>query len=121
MKNDIALVGLGYLGKIHLKLLKENPNWNLTGVFDIDKKLTSNLANQYQIKAFDSLEQLIESSGAIDIVTPSNTHFEIAQKAIMAGKHVFIEKPVTSTLKEAKRLQELINETGTCFQVGHVE
>src|SRR4051812_36629401 len=118
MTNNIALIGLGYLGKIHLKLLKENPNWNLVGVFDIDQKLTSDLAAQYQVRAFDSLEQLLENCNVIDIVTPSNTHFDIARQAIIGGKHVFIEKPVTSTLKEAKQLQQLINEAGIYFQVG---
>jgi len=121
MTNDIALVGLGYLGKIHLKLLKGNPNWNLTGIYDIDKKLTSDLAAQYNVKAFNSFDELLENCKVVDIVTPSDTHFEIAQKAIMAGKHVFIEKPVTSVLKEARRLQQLVNEAGVHFQVGHVE
>jgi len=121
MTNDIALVGLGYLGKIHLKLLKGNSNWNLTGIYDIDKKLTSDLAAQYNVKAFNSFDELLENCKVVDIVTPSDTHFEIAQKAIMAGKHVFIEKPVTSVLKEAKRLQQLVNEAGVRFQVGHVE
>ncbi len=121
MTNEIALIGLGYLGKIHLKLLKENPNWNLTGVYDIDRTLTQNLASQYQVKGFESMDELLENCKAVDIVTPSNTHFEIAKKAIMKGKHVFIEKPVTSDLKEAKQLQQLINEAGIYFQVGHVE
>ena len=121
MIKDIALIGLGYLGKVHLKLLNENPNWNLTGVYDIDKKLTTELAAKYQIKAFDSIENLLQNCSVVDIVTPSNTHFDIAHEAIIKGKHVFIEKPVTSALKEAKQLQLLINEAGICFQVGHVE
>lgn len=121
MTNSIALVGLGYLGKIHLKLLHENPNWNLVGVYDIDKQLTADLAMQYQVKAFNSLQETLENCTVLDIVTPSNTHFEIAKEAIMQGKHVFIEKPVTSVLKEARQLQLLKNEAGVCLQVGHVE
>jgi len=121
MINDISLIGLGYIGKIHLKLLKENPNWNLVGVYDIDPSLTSNLAAQYGVKAFKDLDEAIQHSSVMDIVTPSNTHFELSKKAIINGKHVFIEKPVTSHLKEAKQLQSFINEAGICFQVGHVE
>ena len=121
MINDISLIGLGYIGKIHLKLLKENPNWNLVGVYDIDPPLTSNLAAQYGVKAFKDLDEAIQHSSVMDIVTPSNTHFELSKKAIINGKHVFIEKPVTSHLKEAKQLQSFINEAGICFQVGHVE
>lgn len=121
MINNISLIGLGYIGKIHLKLLKENPNWNLVGVYDIDKALTKDLAIQYGVKAFESLEETLEHSEVIDIATPSSTHFDIARQCIIHGKHVFIEKPVTSHLKEAKQLQNLIKEAGVVFQVGHVE
>ena len=121
MVNKIALVGLGYIGKIHLKILNDNPKWDLVGVYDIDTKLSKDLAAQYNIKAFSSLEEAIENSEVLDIATPSDTHFEIAKQAIINSKHVFIEKPVTSTLKEAKQLQNYINEAGVCFQVGHVE
>lgn len=121
MVNNISLIGLGYIGKIHLKLLKENPNWNLVGIFDIDKELTSDLSMQYNVRAFSSLDEAIQNSSVVDIVTPSNTHFEISKQAIINGKHVFIEKPVTSHLKEAKQLQRFIDEARVCFQVGHVE
>ena len=121
MINKIGLIGLGYLGKIHLRLLKENPNWNLCGAFDIDKNLCDEITEKYQIKQFNSCDELIEYCDVIDIVTPSNTHFDLAKKAITKGKHVFIEKPVTSDLTEAKKLQDLINEAGIFFQVGYVE
>lgn len=121
MVNNISLIGLGYIGKIHLKLLKENPNWNLAGIYDIDKELTFHLSTQYGVRAFTSLDEAIQNSSVLDIVTPSNTHFEISKQAIIHGKHVFIEKPVTSHLKEAKQLQRFISEAGVCFQVGHVE
>lgn len=121
MVNNISLIGLGYIGKIHLKILKENPLWNLVGVYDIDKDLTNNLAMQYGVKAFKSLDEAIQSCDAVDIVTPNSTHFEIARQAVMNGKHVFIEKPVTTTLKEAKQLQSLVAEAGVNFQISHVE
>ncbi len=121
MQNKIALIGLGYLGKIHLKLLFENTDWRLVGVYDIDQNLCKQLAENYNVKSFSSLYEAIESSDAIDIVTPSNTHFDIARQAIISGKHVFIEKPLTATLKEAKLLQKLVDEAGVCLQVGHVE
>ena len=121
MINKIALIGLGYIGKIHLKILNENPNWDLVGVYDINTTLCKELASKYNIKAFSSLEEAINNSQVLDIATPSNTHFEIAKQAIINGKHVFIEKPVTSNVKEAKQLLNYINEAGICFQVGHVE
>ena len=121
MVKNISVIGLGHVGKIHLKLLKESVHWKVAGIYDIDAQLTKDLALQYNVKAFTSLEELIEESEVISILTPSSTHFEIAKQAIIAGKHLFIEKPVTSSLKEAKQLQNLITEAGTVLQVGSVE
>ncbi len=107
MITDIALIGLGYIGKIHLKLLKENPNWNLIGVYDIDLELTKNLSSQYGVRAFGSLEETISNCDVLDIATPSNTHFETAKKSDHQRQTCFyLKKPVTSYLKEAKRITE---------------
>ena len=121
MTNSISLIGLGYIGKIHLKLLKENPNWNLVGIYDLNKTLTQDLAAQYGVKAYTSLEEALDKADVIDIATPGSTHFEIARQSVIKGKHVFIEKLVTADLKEAKQLQNLIKEAGVVFQVGHIE
>lgn len=121
MVNDISLVGLGYIGKIHLRLLKENPHWHLRGVYDIDPDLTARLAQQYQVRAFSSLEEAISESSCLDIATPSNTHFDVARKALENRRHVFIEKPVTSTIEDARKLSKLVQSAGVVFQVGHVE
>jgi len=121
MINRISLIGLGYLGKIHLKLLFENAEWRLVGVYDIDKNLTRQMADHYNVKAFNSLYEAIEQSEVLDIVTPSNTHFDIARQAILSGKHLFIEKPVTPTSLEAEQLKKLAEEHKVCIQVGHVE
>jgi len=121
MIKNISLIGLGYIGKIHMRLLKENPNWNVVGIYDVDKKITKDLALHYNVKAYDNLGDLLNETEVVDIATPSSTHFEIAREAIIAGKHIFIEKPVTPTLNESKKLQNLIKEAGIVFQVGHVE
>lgn len=121
MQERIVLTGLGHLGKIHLKLLHESKCWKLAGVFDIDQNLTRELALKYQVKAFNTLAEAIDHCDAMAIVTPGNTHFEIAKSCIMAGKHVFVEKPVTSELKEAYLLKKLAQEAGVAIQVGHVE
>lgn len=116
-----GLVGLGYLGKIHLRLLNEIEEINLAGVYDADPNLTKSLAEQYNVKAFQSLQELIDACDAIDIVTPSNTHFEIAYACLNSGKPVFIEKPVTSTVQQAKELYAIAKTKGLIIQVGHVE
>lgn len=117
----IGLVGLGYLGKIHLKLLSEIKEFTLVGVFDVDYNLTQTLAKQYNTTPFKSLQDLITACDAIDVVTPSNTHFEIASICLVNGKSVFIEKPVTSTIEEAEALFSIAKKEGLIIQVGHVE
>lgn len=117
----IGLIGLGYLGKIHLKLLKEIGNFHISGIYDTDLPTTQFLAKEYQTKAFTSLQQLIEESDAIDIVTPSVTHFKIAKTALLSGKHIFLEKPATSTVQESVDLKKLAEEKRLVIQVGHVE
>jgi predicted dehydrogenase len=121
MKKRISLIGLGHLGNIHLKLLTENINWEIAGVFDIDDSLMHNLAKEYGLTAFQSVKEAISNADVVDIITPSTTHFEIARDAIISGKHVFIEKPSTSTLEDSKTLKKLAEEANVKVQIGHVE
>jgi predicted dehydrogenase len=121
MKLKIGLIGLGHLGKIHLKCLTQLNNIELAGIYDLDAKLTASLAASYNCKAFKSAEALIEEVDAVDIVSPTNTHYHIASESLKRGKHVFVEKPIVSTLEEAQDLSQLQEESGLVVQVGHVE
>ncbi|MBC8173430.1 MAG: Gfo/Idh/MocA family oxidoreductase [Chitinophagales bacterium] len=117
----IGLLGAGHLGKIHLKLLQEIPDFEFTGFYDPDEKNAQAVLKNHQVKRFSSVEELIEASDAVDIVTPTLSHYECACKAIKKSKHIFIEKPVANTVKEAKELMLLVQEAGIKAQVGHVE
>jgi predicted dehydrogenase len=121
MSVTIGLVGLGHLGKIHLQCLSSIDNVQLVGIFDTDKALTYSLAEKYHCKAFESLEDLLAQVDAVDIVSPTTTHFEIAVSALRAGKHIFVEKPIVSTLSEAEKLTIEQKNSGKLVQVGHVE
>lgn len=117
----IGLVGLGHLGKIHLKLLKETEEFNVVGIFDLNHQALTDLSKQYQIHACKSYDELLSLVEAVVIVTPTLTHHELAAKAIKQGKHVFIEKPVTLLVEDAHNLIKLSREAGVIVQVGHVE
>ncbi len=117
----VGLIGVGYLGKIHLRILLDTNVFELIGFHDIDKETSISISKQYNVKAYDSGSELMEDCEALIIVTPSNTHFEIASAAIKKGKHVFLEKPITPTIEEAKLLMSLEKEAGVKIQVGHVE
>ena len=118
----IGLLGVGHLGKIHLKCLQNIETITISGFYDPDDKAAQQiLAIHPQLQRFDSVATLIDQSDALDIVTPTVTHFELAAAAIQKGKHVFIEKPLTHTLAEAEKLVALAQEKAVKVQVGYVE
>ncbi len=118
---NVGIVGLGHLGKIHLKLLSEIPEFNVTAIYDIDKNVVANLVYQNNVKVCDDYEQLLLLCDAVLIITPTPTHYQLAGKAIKTGKHVFIEKPATDNPDDTKKLILLAKEAGVVVQVGHVE
>lgn len=117
----IAVIGLGHLGKIHVKCIQMIDNYQLIGVYDTQIAVAQQVAKEYNTTAFEKLEKLIAAADVVDIVTPTVTHFEIAKQVILKGKHLFIEKPITNTLTEAKELCQLAHSKNIKAQVGHVE
>lgn len=118
----IGVVGAGHLGKIHIRLIKElSDKFEFVGFFDQHSENAQKVSEEYGIKAFESYEALLNEVDAIDIVTPTLSHFDCASQALRLSKHVFIEKPVTETVDEAKALLDLMHEAGVKVQVGHVE
>ena len=103
----IGVVGAGHLGKIHLNCINQLSEFELIGFYDTDPEVIETVQKEYQIKAFDSISALIEATDVIDIVTPTLSHFECAKQAIVASKHIFIEKPITNTTDEAKSIISL--------------
>lgn len=119
--HNIGVLGVGHLGKIHVKLLLEIPEFNLVGFYDTDDENANKTIEQFGIKRYADLEELINACDALDIVSATNAHFELAKLAIKNTKHIFIEKPMTSTLEEAIELVELVKEADIIAQIGHVE
>lgn len=117
----IGVFGAGHLGKIHIRLLKEIDQFQLIGFHDADPIAASQVEKEFGIKHFSSLEELLEAVDAVDIVTPTITHYHCASIAIKKSKHIFVEKPVTNTVEEAKSLIGLSKEANVKVQVGHVE
>ena len=117
----IGVLGAGHLGKIHIKLLKEIPDFELSGFYDVSPEVSHAVEQEFKIRSFSSYDELMEHSDAVDVVTPTIHHYESASRAIKRSKHVFIEKPLTNTLEEAKSLLALSREADVKVQVGHVE
>ena len=117
----IAVFGTGHLGKFHLNNWKEIDGAEVIGFFDPNDDNALAVAEQYQIKRYESAEALMDECDAVDIVAPTVYHFELCEMAIRKGKHVFVEKPLTNTMDEARTLVKLAKESNLKFQVGHVE
>lgn len=116
-----GVFGAGHLGKIHIRQLKEVPGAELIGFYDISPELRAAVAEELGVKAFDSPAALIEAVDAVDVVTPTLSHFEVASAAIKRSRHVFIEKPLANTVEEGEELMALATEANVKVQVGHVE
>ncbi len=116
-----GVIGAGHLGKIHLKLLQQSENYDLIGFFDANTETSAAIEAEFGYKSFSSMEALIEACDMVDVVTPTVYHFECAVKVVKAGKHLFIEKPITHTVHEANTLRDMAKEYGVRGQVGQVE
>jgi len=117
----IGVLGAGHLGKIHIKLLQKIEEFELVGFYDPNTEVSEEVSKLYNVKAFVSKDELFDEVEAIDIVTSTITHFDMAVEALKRKKHVFVEKPLTQNVEQAKILSELRREAGTRVQVGHVE
>ncbi len=121
MTLKIGVVGTGHLGRLHAKMLTEIEGYILIGVHDAIKARTSEVAAEFGVPGFRSLEGILAEADAVTIATTTNAHFAVAEAALKAGKHVFIEKPITRTVDEASRLVKLAKERNLIVQVGHIE
>ncbi len=121
MAKKIGVLGVGHLGKIHIKCILASDRFNLVGFYDPDPETAKAVAQSFGIHRFRSEDALIKASEIVDIVTPTVSHFNCASKALKHARHVFIEKPLTTTLFEARKLIDLAEEAGVNVQVGHVE
>lgn len=117
----IGVIGAGHLGQFHLNQLGDIAEWDLVGLFDSSADRAKEMAEKHGITAYNSIDELLKVVDAVDIVTPTLAHFDVAEKAIKAGKHVFIEKPVTNTVEEAEILIALAEQYNVKVQVGHIE
>ncbi len=116
-----GVLGAGHLGKIHLRLLNQSEKYELVGFYDADTETAQKVADEFNYKLFDSIDELIDAVDVVDIVTPTLSHHQCAIKAITKGKHIFVEKPITNTVAEAEDIRALVALHKVKGQVGHVE
>ncbi|MBN9484451.1 MAG: oxidoreductase [Bacteroidetes bacterium 43-93] len=117
----VGVFGAGHLGKIHMQQWKEIPNVELVGFFDPDDANAASAIEQYNVTRYDTADALIQACQALDIVSTTSTHYDIAKKCLLNSRHLFIEKPLANTLEQGRELVKLVKEANIKCQVGHVE
>jgi len=117
----VGVFGVGHLGKFHLNNWKEIAGVELVGFYDPNDDTSKEVSEKYQLPRFLDEDILIDACDAIDVVAPTQFHFELCEKAIRKGRHVFVEKPLSNTMDEARQLVKLAQESNIRMQVGHVE
>ena len=117
----IGIFGAGHLGKFHINNWKEIDNIEIVGFHDSNNETAQEVASQFGIKHYENIDELIDLIDAADVITPTQYHFSICEKLLRKSKHVFVEKPMVNNMEEASQILKLVRESGTKFQVGHVE
>ena len=117
----IGVIGAGHLGRHHIKHLSSHSSVNFVGFFDITEKTSKKISEEFSVKSFKSVEDLINCSDGLHIVTPTPLHHETAIECLKKNKDVFIEKPISSTMKEAEEIVGLSKKNKNIVQIGHIE
>lgn len=118
---NVGVVGTGHLGKLHIKMFRDIENCNLVGVHDSNTEQAKLASDKFSVKVFDSLESLLKNVNAISIAATTSAHYELAKECLQAGRHIFIEKPITATIPEAEEIVDLANSLNLKLQIGHIE
>mgnify|MGYP001174418047 CR=1 FL=1 len=118
---NIGLIGVGYLGEIHLRNIKEIPEFNFIGFYDNNKKRSKFISNKFQAESFKSPDELIAKIDAVNIVTPTINHYDYCLQAIDHLKHVFVEKPLVESYEKALTIKKKLKNKKLKFQIGHIE
>jgi len=118
---NVGIFGVGHLGKFHLNNWLEIEGVKVVGFFDPNNEVAKEVVEKYHLKRFLDEEKLMDASDIVDVVVPTDKHFDICMKSLRKGKHVFVEKPLANTIQEAKELVNMAREANVKVQVGHVE
>ena len=119
-KLNIGVVGIGYLGKYHLEKFISNKQCDTKWVVDTNLD-NINLNGHDSIQKSSNYKEILNDIDAISLVTPTKMHFKIAKFFLENKKHVLIEKPMTETVAQAKKLVDLAKKNKVILQVGHLE
>ena len=118
---NVGVIGVGHLGQHHARLYAHFPDTQLIGIVDLDRDRAKAIARQYNIPVFPNVQALLGEVDAISVAVPTAAHRNVVQRCLEAGVHVLVEKPLASTIDEARDLVDCASQRGVILQVGHIE
>ena len=116
-----GVIGAGGLGYHHVRILRDLPGSKFAGFFEARTERAAQVAGELEVRAFESLDALLDVVDAVTIVVPTPAHHVVAQQVLARGIHALIEKPLAATLAEADAMLATAREHGAIVQTGHVE
>ncbi len=117
----IGVIGTGHMGRNHVRNLSEEKRFDFVGIYDSDKKQAEEVASKYDVRAFDTLDDLLNEVEAVVVAVPSSLHKEIALKVAEHGVHALVEKPLATTSEDARTITNTFREKQLKLAVGHIE
>ena len=116
-----AVIGVGYLGRFHAQKYAALPEAELVAVVDANQEHREQVAAETGCRPVADYREILGEVDAVSIATPTPLHYPIARECLERGIHVLVEKPITTTIEEARSLVETAARAGRILQVGHLE
>jgi predicted dehydrogenase len=117
---SVGVVGVGRMGRNHVRVYNELPGVDLVGVADADADRAGRIAREYGTTALDA-DDLFGEAAAVSVAVPSEYHYQVARDALQAGVHTLVEKPFVRRIDHGEELIALADRQNCRLQVGHVE
>lgn len=118
----VGVVGVGYLGQHHARVLSELPDVEMAGVFDVDTGRAEEVASRIKVRRHTSISSLVKGCDAVSVVTPTLFHLPVIEEIFSVGSpHVFLEKPIADTLENGQQILNLAKKHNVLLQIGHIE
>lgn len=119
----VAVIGVGAMGKNHVRVYQEMPDADLVAIVDQDHAAAERLGRVYHVPVYADINEMIarERPEAVSVAVPTQSHFAVANTLLEAGCHVLVEKPIAESLEEAYSLINTAERVGRVLAVGHIE
>lgn len=120
-KVRVGIIGVGYLGTQHARILSYLEEAELKGVADLDFKKAVQIGNRHGVNYYQKYEDMLDEIDAAIVATPTSEHYSISKQLLREGKSVLVEKPITETVEQGEKLITIAEKNGLILQVGHLE